>query len=396
MSLTLQQDELAVEVMANLRNRLPEMIGMLEEFVSTESGSRDKAAVDRMGALYKRVFDAMGFRTEVLEEAECGDHLVCHLEGSGKGSVLVLAHIDTVWPVGTLEWWPFEVTKDRITGPGVGDMKGGIVQAIFAVKSLTELGQPLPRKLTFFFTGDEELGSVRGRPHIERLGQEHDVVLVVEPANLAGEIVSGRGGIGAFHLTTKGKSSHAGLGPKVGASAIHELAHKIVKMEKLVDGDRGLMVNAGLIEGGSARQVLAEQAEAWIDLRAPNDELASWLLAKVQEIVDTSYTQGTSSQLEGQWTRRPAPPTDGNKVLVAAAKDYAKSLGFELGDRVSAGGSDGSFTSPLGIPTLDGLGPICGEPVSAREYILTDSLPERAALIAMLMDGVAQSRINFS
>lgn len=373
----------------HLEGQTPEMLALLERLVSVESGSRDKPAVDRMGALYREIFEEMGFATEQIAQPECGDHLIFRIKRDGQGKALVLAHIDTVWPVGTLESWPYQARGDRVTGPGVGDMKGGIVQAIFAVRALRELNRPLPGQLTFFFTGDEELGSPTGRPHIERLGREHDAVLVVEPANAEGAIVSGRGGVGAFHLEVKGKSSHAAGGPASGASAIYALAHKIVATEKLVNWENQTMVNAGLIEGGTARQVLAERATAWIDLRAPTQELADELLRNVQAIVNTEQVPGTTAILTGEWTRPPAPETPGNRALVDRAAQHAAALGFQLKSRVSQGGSDGSFTSPLGVPTLDGLGPICGEPVSAREYIETASLPERAALIGLLLEDVA-------
>ncbi len=365
-------DAQATEVLDWFTGQTPHMLELLERLVTVESGSRDKAAVDAMGATYRELFEDMGFTTEVISQADCGDHLICRIEGDGEGSALVLAHIDTVWPVGTLEWWPFSVSDGRATGPGVGDMKGGIVQAIFAVRAMNELGRALPKRLTFFFTGDEELGSPTGRPHIEQLGREHDAVLVVEPANLDGQIVSGRGGIGAFLLEVTGKSAHCGGGPNNGVSAIHELAHKIIALEKLTDWDQLMMVNAGLIEGGSARQVQAVNASAWIDLRAPNVELAEQLEREVRAIVGTSYKPGTTATLTGIWTRPPAPPTEGNELLLDVATDLAKTLGFPLEARVSQGGSDGSFTSPLGVPTLDGLGPITGEPVSAQEYILFD------------------------
>lgn len=379
----------AVGIRQHLDGQTPEMLDLLQRLISVESGSRDKPAVDRMGAVYRELFEEMGFATETIAQPDCGDHLIFRVEGDGKGKALVLAHIDTVWPVGTLESWPFRVTGDRVTGPGVGDMKGGIVQAIFAIRALRTLNRPLPGRLTVFFTGDEELGSPTGRPHIERLGQEHDAVLVVEPANAEGAIVSGRGGIGAFHLEVKGTSSHAAGGPASGASAIHALAHKIVEMETLVDWKNQIMVNAGLIEGGTARQVLAERATAWIDLRAPTQVLADKLLSNVQAIGAKEHVPGTTATLTGEWTRPPAPETPGNRALVDRAAQHAAALGFTLKSRVSQGGSDGSFTSPLGVPTIDGLGPICGEPVSAREYIETDSLPERAALIGLLLEDVA-------
>jgi len=367
---------------------------LLERFVNVESGSREKDAVDRMGAVYREVFEDIGFSAEVIEQPACGNHLVFRTQGEGAGRALVLAHIDTVWPSGTLAWWPFQVAGDRATGPGVGDMKGGIVEAIFAVRALRELGAPLPGQLTFFFTGDEELGSPTGREHIEREARRHDVVLVVEPSDAEGKIIAGRGGVGAFHLEVRGRSTHAGGGPGNGASAIHALAHKIVELDRLTDWDRRLMVNVGLVEGGSARQVLAGRAAAWVDLRAPTPELADGLLARVRAVVDTAQIPGTSATLTGAWTRPPSPPTPADRALFEQAATLASALGFTLEGRVAGGGSDGSFTSALGIPTIDGLGPACGEPVSAREYILVDTLPQRAALIALLLEGVARGDVG--
>jgi glutamate carboxypeptidase len=373
----------ATMIRQHLDERVPNMLQQLERFVSVESGSREKDAVDRMGAVYRQVFEELGFTAEVIEQPECGNHLVFRLRGDGTGRVLVLAHLDTVWPSGTLARWPFRVDGNRATGPGAGDMKGGIVQAVFAVRALRDLGLPLPGQLTFFFTGDEELGSPTARAHIERLGRAHDLVLVVEPASIDGEVIAARNGIGAFRVEVTGRSSHAAGGP--GASAIHALAAKVVELDRLIDWQRRVMVNVGLIEGGSARQVLAEHAAAWIDLRAPTQQLAGDLLERVRTIVEREHVPGTTATLAGIWTRPPSPQTDVQRAMFERAASLAGALGFELRGRVSSGGSDGQFTAALGIPTLDGLGPRCGEPVSAREYILVDSLAERAALIALLM-----------
>jgi glutamate carboxypeptidase len=387
------QEELAERarrVRAHLNGQLEEMTRMLERFVVIESGSREKDAVDRIGEDYRAVMEGMGFEAEVIEEAECGNHLVFRKSGSGEGGVLVLAHLDTVWPSGTLAHWPFKVEGNRATGPGVADMKGGIVGAIFAARAIEELGLAHPDQLTFFFTGDEELGSPRGREHIEREARNHDCVLVVEPSDIDGRITTARGGIGAFHLKVKGVTAHAAAGPDAGASAIHALAAKIVELDRLRDWSRRVNVNVGLVEGGSARQVYAEHASAWIDLRVPNQQLADELMARVQVIVDLEHVPGTSATLEGIWTRPPSPQTDVNRNFFTQAATLAGAVGFTLEGKETGGGSDGSFTTVMGIPTLDGLGPNGAETVSTREYIHLDSMPERAALIAMILDSVAR------
>ncbi len=381
----------APTVRAHLDGQIADMLKMLERFVTIESGSRDKEAVDQMGRVYQEVLESLGFTTEVIEQPESGNHLIFRKTGNGGGRALILAHIDTVWPTGTLSWWPFSVRDGRATGPGVGDMKGGIVGAIFALRAVDDLGLNLPGKTTFFFVGDEELGSPTAREHIEREARAHDYVLVVEPSDIEGRIITGRGGIGAWRIDVTGKSAHTVAGPGIGASAIHSLAAKIVEFDKLTNWDRRVVVNVGLIEGGSSRQVMAEHAYAWLDLRAPTQELVDELMVEVQAIVGKEHVPGTSATLTGRWTRPPSPQTDANRQFFEQAMPLAAALGFTLTGRETGGGSDGSFTSVLGIPTLDGLGPKSGEIVSAREYVIVDSMPERSALIALLLDHVGRS-----
>jgi glutamate carboxypeptidase len=383
-------DERSGRVLRELTGQLDAMTTMLERFVMVESGSREKDAVDRMGEVYREVMEGMGFSTEAITQRECGDHLVLRRSGSGEGGVLILAHLDTVWPSGTLARWPFTVNGNRATGPGVADMKGGIVCAIFAARAVAELGLAHPEQLTFFFTGDEELGSPTGRQHIERIASEHDCVLVVEPSDIDGRITIARGGIGAFRIIVDGKSAHAAAGPGAGASAISALAAKIVEIDALQDWERRINVNVGLVEGGTARQVTAERAVAWLDLRAPTQELADELVGNVRAIIEREHVPGTVAKLEGQWTRPPAPQTQTNRQLYQQAAAISDALGLSLHGRESAGGSDGSFTTVIGVPTLDGLGPHAAETVSSREHLLLDSMPERAALLAMLIDCVGR------
>lgn len=382
--------ERATEVREHLNRQINEMLAMLERFVNQESGSREKNRVDEMGRVYRQVIEPLGFSTEVIPQSTTGDHLIFRRKWNGFGRVLILSHIDTVWPSGTVDWWPFTVQNGRATGPGVGDMKGGIVGAIYAIKAVEDLGLSLPSKLTFFFTGDEELGSPSAREIIEREAREHDYVLVTEPSDIEGAVITGRGGIGAFKIDVTGKTAHAGAGPAAGASAISALARKIVALDGLSDWQNRIGVNVGLIEGGSARQVSAGHASAWLDLRVPDNDARDRVWQRVQEIIQREDVLGITATISGAWTRPPSPETEANHALFERAAEVAEALGFTLTGRQTAGGSDGSFTSALGISTLDGLGPNTGDAVSSGEYILIDSLPERSALIALLLDRLAR------
>lgn len=372
-----------------LGEHLRDMLEMVEQFVNVESGSRDKDDVDHMGEVYRQVLEPMGFTTEIIEQPSSGNHYVFRRDGNGEGRVMLLAHLDTVWPRGTLAWWPFKITGDTATGPGVGDMKGGIVQAIFALRAIETLGLKLPGKTTFFFVGDEELGSPTAKPHVESVAKEHDAVLVVEPSLIDGAITLGRGGIGQHKIEVTGKTAHSTEGPGIGASAIHALAAKIVELAQLTDWDRKVITNVGIIEGGSARQTQAGSASAWLDLRAQSEADADELMAKVNAIIEKEHVPGTRATLTGNWNRLPSPQTDADRRLFDRAAVLADAVGYRLHGKHVGTGSDGTFTSRLGIPTLDGLGTVSDEVVSAREYIKIDSLPERAALIALLLDDIA-------
>lgn len=380
----------AKTVRDHLDGQLDDMLAMLEQFVNVESGSREKDAVDRMGQVYREVLEPMDFSTEIIEQPESGIHVIFRRRGNGKGKVLILSHLDTVWPSGTLEWWPFKIEDGLATGPGVGDMKGGIVQAIFALRAIEDLDLMLPEQVTYFFIGDEELGSPTARPHVERLGREHDYVLVTEPSNFEGSIISGRGGIGAFKVDVYGKTAHASMSGD-GASAISALAHKIIAFDGLHDPSRNVRTNVGLIEGGSARQTLAGHASCWLDLRVPNDAERDALWPKVVAIVEQEHVPGTRAEISGHWSRPPSPQSDADRKLFDRAAELASALGFELTGRHVGGGSDGSYTSALGIPTIDGLGPYTADVVSSRERIKIDSLPERAALMTLLLDSIART-----
>ena len=358
-----------------------ELVDELQEYVSIESGSRDKAGVDRVGRLAAERFAALGFSVERLPEADFGDHLVARRTGNGRGRLLALIHLDTVWPAGTLAENPFRIVDGRAYGPGVLDMKGGWVVLLAALRALDEAGWDGLASTTVFLTGDEELGSPRGRPWIERAAREADWALVMEPARENGDVVVGRGMVGAVYLDVAGVTSHATF-PDRGASAIRDLAHKVLELEALSQPERGVLVNVGTIQAGSARQVIPDRARASVDVRAPSPELAEALVASIREIAGRVHVPGTRATLSGGITRPAFALSAGSERLFDLARQTGRELELEFGGQTARAGSDGNFTAALGVPTLDGLGPEGANGCARDEYVVLDSLPRRAALLA--------------
>ena len=367
-----------------LAARQDALVDELRQYVSVESGSRDKAGVDRVGRLVAERFAALGFAVERIPETDCGDHLVARRAGGGHGRLLALIHLDTVWPAGTLADDPFRIVDGRAYGPGVLDMKGGWVVLLSALQTLDEAGWDGLASTTVFLTGDEELGSPRGRPWIERAAREADWALVMEPARENGDVVVARGMVGAVYLDVTGVTAHA-VYPDRGASAIRDLAHKVLELEALSDPARGVLVNVGTIQAGSARQVIPDRARASVDVRAPSPELAEALMASIREIAARVHVPGTHVTLSGGITRPAFALAGGSERLFALARQTGRELELEFGGQTARAGSDGNFTAALGVPTLDGLGPDGANGCSRGEYVVLDSLPRRAALLAGLI-----------
>lgn len=370
-----------------LAGRRAEVVDELGRYVSVESGSRDKAGVDRVGRLVAPAFEALGFSLARMSEHTCGDHLVARRTGRGRGRLLALIHLDTVWPQGTLAENPFRVEEGRAYGPGVLDMKGGWVVLLSALRALRDAGWDGLAETAVFMTGDEELGSPAGRPWIEREARGADWALVMESARENGALVVGRGMVGAMYLAVRGITAHATRAQR-GASAIHELAHKILALEALTDAERGVLVNVGTVSGGSARQVIPDRAQAAIDVRAPDTDLAAQVVDRIRAIAETRTVAGTEAALTGGITRPAFDRNAGTDRLLALAQRCAGGLGMTVEGAVTRGGSDGNFTAALGIPTLDGLGPEGANGVSRGEYVLVESIPRRAALLAGVIAGL--------
>lgn len=360
------------------------MLAELRDWVLLESPSGDKPALDRLGQRLATRFKALSAEIEVHFRAEVGDHVLARFPGdSSLRPALVMCHFDTVWPLGTLDRLPFRLVDDRAFGPGIFDMKASLVLVASAIEWLKGAGGPLRRPVWALFTSDEETGSHSSRALIESLAQQAAYVLVMEPGMADGALKTARKGVARFDVVVEGKAAHAGVDPENGASAIVELAHQILKIQTFADPARGTTVNVGVIQGGTTTNVVPARAEARVDGRASTLEEA----ARLEEAMRSLHPQtpGTRVHVTGGFNRPPMERIPASRALYREAREIGQSLGLDLHEASTGGGSDGNFTAALGVATLDGLGAIGGGAHADHEHILIDSLPPRAALLAMIL-----------
>src|SRR5271163_2533688 len=369
-----------------LKPRLPEMLATLRQFVSTESPSLEKTAADRCCEIIASAWRNRGARVERIAQKHRGDHLRVTWwphKSRSAGQLLVLGHYDTVYATGTLAKMPFRISAGKAYGPGVFDMKAGIVQALFALEALQQSKTSLQKRLVFLWTSDEEIGSDSSRKLLETEARRSDAVFVLEPSfGPRGLIKTARKGVGEAELIVHGRASHAGLAPREGINAIHELALQIERMQKWNDLRRGVSINVCKIEGGTRTNVIPERAKAIFDLRA----LHATDMRRIEQRLSTlsPILSGARLEIHGGFSR---PPLE-HKIsagLFARAKSLASQMGLALGECTVGGGSDGNLTAALGIPTLDGLGAVGDGAHSAHEHILINTMPARAALLAALL-----------
>ncbi|MGD2069758.1 MAG: M20 family metallopeptidase [Gemmatimonadota bacterium] len=372
-------------LLESARARADAHLELLESLVAAESPSGDEERIRAVAAILGRECDARGGRVERIDAPGAGVHLVARF-GDERGSrkpLLVLGHMDTVHPVGTLGIMPFEVADDRLGGPGVYDMKGGLACVLAGLDLLGERGVELPGKVVLLVTCDEEVGSTTSRPLIEELAARSRAALVPEPCVPGGRVKTRRKGQAGYRLAVEGVAAHAGIEPQKGASAIEEVARQILRVGELADPEIGTTVSVGIVEGGSRPNVVAASASCRVDVRFWTREEA--------ERVDSAF-RGLEAHhprcrlsVEGGVNRYPLERTPDSARLFDVAREEAAALGFELGEGGSGGASDGNLTSGVGCPTLDGLGPDGGGAHSADEHVLVEDLPRRAALMAALL-----------
>ena len=364
------------------RDARPWLFETIEALVSLESPTTDKAAVDQCGRALEARLEAIGGRVSRLPRAERGDHLLAEF-GCGTSQILLLGHFDTVWPVGQLERMPLIRSNGRLHGPGVFDMKAGIAIGMLATRALLETGVSLSRRIVMLWTTDEEVGSATSRAAIEDEARRSDAVLVLEPSLPGGAVKTARKGCGEYELRVRGVAAHAGIDPSKGASAIHELARQIVLVQKLQDLDRGISVNVGTISGGTRTNVVAEEARAVVDVRAPTQADAARVDAAFRAL--KAVDNRTAVSVTGGLDRPPLERTAQVARLYQQASEVARELGQTLGEGSTGGGSDGNFTAALGVATLDGLGAVGDGAHALHEHVDIESLPDRAALVAGLI-----------
>ncbi len=374
------------QLLAFLEDARGSMAGLLGDLVLMETPSTDAASQQPILARLQAEFKAIDYRVIRVPGRNSGGQLYAapRTRPSGQPAQVMIGHCDTVWPIGTLHEMPLECEKNILRGPGVYDMKAGLVEMLYALRAIRELDwQPSVAPLCFI-NSDEEIGSRESTRYVRALARCVDRCMVLEPSlGRSGKIKTARKGVGRFEITVRGKAAHAGLDPGAGASAILELSHVIQKLFELNDPEQGTSVNVGVIDGGIRPNMVAPESRAIIDVRVPTHADA----ARVEQAIHglESVTPGVTLEIEGAIGRPPMERTEQNQRLWQIARDLASNhLDLELDQGMAGGGSDGNTTS-LYTATLDGMGAV-GDGAHARhEFVDLDYLPERCALLAMLL-----------
>jgi glutamate carboxypeptidase len=363
---------------------LPGMLDALGLLVGHESPSAAKVELDRLARLLRDRFSALGAHATLLFDPIQGDHVQVEFAGPASARTgLVLCHFDTVWPLGSLDRFPFRLQDGRAYGPGAFDMKASIVMVEFALRAIAALGLRLPRPLVILLTSDEEIGSPGSRPWIEECARQAEYALVIEPPATNGALKTARKGVGRFMLEIEGKAAHAGTQPGEGVSATHELAHQILNLQRLNDPERGTTVNVGVVRGGTRRNVVAARAEAEIDVRVWTMKEARRFERAIQDL--KPFHEGAVLRVQGGFARPPMERTASIAGLFSQARQIGHSLGLDLQEGATGGGSDANLTAALGLPTLDGLGAIGDGAHADHEHIRVAPWPIRTALLAALL-----------
>lgn len=381
------------------------MLNLLERITNINSGSLNKPGVEELAAIFSSELRQLGFSIstlpgDIIEMPSCpgsnysidvSEHILAQKPGVGT-RLLLMGHLDTVFPVSS-PFQEFRREGDIMTGPGVADMQGGLVVMLYALKALAAAGDLEDKALTVLLNSDEEIGSLSSRKYLEEQARQHDYGLVYESSG-NDTMVRQRKGLGQARFVIHGKASHAGGAHQLGRSAIKELAYKIVEIEKMTDYESGVTVNVGVVSGGEARNTIAPCAEAFVDLRYPEAQQGVDAVDQFENIFASllSYATDTGDISTESWTnlhRPPKIPTAESDYLLEKALALGRLLNQEIGVGDSGGGTDGSLTQAVGLPTLDSLGVAGTGAHSNREEARVSSLVERAKLSAILISRLA-------
>ena len=372
-------------ILAEVRRNEATLIERLQTLVEIESPTGDKAGVDRAQSVFAGWAEAAGGKVRRHVHRQFGDSLEVRFGPAARGErpTMLLGHLDTVWALGTLARMPFRITRDRISGPGVLDMKAGVVMMLAAIEALSNTKQ-LHRPVILLIHGDEEVGSPASRKLTESLARKCGAVYVLEPAQGdSGAYKTARKGVGHYRLQVDGVASHSGVDFEKGHSAVVELARQIEVLQSLTDLSKGITVNPGVIGGGTCSNVIAAQAWVEIDVR----------IARMRDIagVDRAlrslrpFDKSCKLTMSGGMNRPPMERSKGTAALFRQAQKFATDFGFELDEAATGGASDGNLTAALGIPTLDGMGAVGAGAHAPHEHLQRKHLSPRTALLAAML-----------
>ena len=372
---------------------LPVYLADLRRLVSIDCGSYTRAGVDEVGRWVGAFFTDLGATVEARPDpaGRLGDTVVATFDGrTGGPRVLLIGHMDTVFDPGTVAERPFRLEGEVAYGPGVTDMKSGLLAGLYALKAIIIERGGLPfERLVFIANPDEEIGSPTSTPHIRAFAAETDVALVLECARANGDIVSARKGILDLRVVVHGRAAHAGVEPEKGRSAIVEAARIVVELHDLNGRWPGVTVNVGVIGGGTRPNVVAERCSLEVDVRATSREALEIAEAEIRRIAEATEVPDTTIEFEPMARWWPMEKLERSGRLVEHAQAVASALGFTVSDASTGGASDANTTSGMGIPSLDGLGPIGGNDHAPAEYLEVDSIVPRITLLAGLLLTIA-------
>ena len=374
--------------------RQPRFLAELERLVNIDCGSYTPDGVNRVADFVTDALRELGATVERVPHdpsdghPQLGDLVIGRLDGDGP-RVLLIGHMDTVFDPGTAAERPYRSEDGRAFGPGVTDMKAGLLAGLHAIGALQEAG--VRPAVTFVANPDEEIGSPFSTPQIRRLAPDHDAVLVLECARANGDIVSARKGVADYHVSILGRAAHAGVEPEKGRSAILEAAHQVLALHALNGRWPTVTVNAGVIRGGTRPNVVAERCEMEVDLRAATVEAFEAAAAEIERLAAAPTIEGVQVLLRRAAGHPPMEKTDASARLVSLAVAIASDLGFGLRDAATGGASDANTTAALGIPTIDGLGPVGGDDHAVDEWLDLESVVPRTTLLAALIGRVDEA-----
>ncbi|MGA9161290.1 MAG: M20 family metallopeptidase [Actinomycetota bacterium] len=381
----------ATRLVESAAGRREDFIDALREMVNIDCGSYTPDGVDRIADLCQGRFEAGGWAVERIRHEPAGGHerlgdlVIGRLRGSGRTRILMIGHMDTVFDPGTVAERPFRIEGNRAFGPGVTDMKGGLLTGFFAVEVLQAAGFEDFGTITYICNPDEEIGSPWSRETILAEAKRADAALVLEGARENGDIVSSRKGVLDVRLEIEGRSAHAGVEPERGRSAILEAAHKTVALQALNGRWPGVTVNVGVVHGGTRPNVVAERCVLEVDVRSPQESTFEQAGAAVERIANEHAVPDVTVTTVSNGWHRPMEKKEGGAKLAALATQVAAELGFELKDAATGGASDANTTSGAGVPSLDGLGPIGGDDHGPNEWLDLSSIVPRISLLAGLL-----------